>query len=123
LSIFAGIGLILVAIGAYSVMAYTVSQQTHELGIRMALGAAERSLFLMVLRMGAILISAGLVVGVIASLLLNLFIANQLWGVKPHDPLTMISVIVIIAIIGTIACLVPARRATRVDPLVSLRHE
>jgi ABC-type antimicrobial peptide transport system permease subunit len=103
-------------------MAYTVSQQTHELGIRMALGAAERSLFLMVLRMGAILISAGLVVGVIASLLLNRFIANQLWGVKPHDPLTMISVIVIIAVIGTIACLVPARRATRVDPLVSLRH-
>jgi predicted permease len=123
LSIFAGIGLILVAIGAYSVMAYTVSQQTHELGIRMALGAAERSLFLMVLRMGAILISAGLVVGVIASLLLNRLIANQLWGVKPHDPLTMISVIVIIAIIGTIACLVPARRATRVDPLISLRHE
>jgi putative ABC transport system permease protein len=123
LSIFAGIGLVLVAIGAYSVMAYTVSQQTHELGIRMALGAGERTLFLMVLRMGAILVSAGLAIGLIASLLLNRLIANQLWGVKPHDPMTMISVILIIAIIGTVACLIPARRATRVDPLVSLRYE
>jgi putative ABC transport system permease protein len=123
LSIFAVIGLILVAIGAYSVLAYTVSQQTHEIGIRMALGAARQSIFLMVLRMGAVLVCIGLAVGLVASLLLNRFIANQLWGVQPHDPLTMVTVIVIIAIIGTIACLVPAKRATRVDPLVSLRYE
>jgi putative ABC transport system permease protein len=123
LSIFAAIGLILVAIGAYSVVAYTVSQQTHEIGIRMALGATEQNVFLIVLRMGALLVSIGLAVGLVASLFLNRLIANQLWGVKPHDPLTMISVIVVIAIIGTIACLIPARRATRVDPLVSLRYE
>jgi putative ABC transport system permease protein len=123
LSIFAGIGLILVAIGAYSVLAYTVSQQTHEIGIRMALGAAEQSVFLMVLRMGAVLVSIGLAVGLVASLLLNRLIANQLWGVKPHDPLTMVSVILIIAIIGTVACLVPAKRATRVSPVISLRYE
>jgi len=123
LSIFAAIGLILVAIGAYSVLAYTVSQQTHEIGIRMALGATEQNVFLIVLRMGAILVSIGLAVGLVASLFLNRLIANQLWGVKPHDPLTMISVILVIAIIGTIACLIPARRATRVDPVVSLRYE
>src|SRR6185437_16816829 len=97
LSIFAGIGLILVAIGAYSVLAYTVSQQTHEIGIRMALGATEQNVFLIVLRMGAMLVSIGLAVGLIASLFLNRLIANQLWGVKPHDPLTMISVILVIA--------------------------
>jgi putative ABC transport system permease protein len=123
LSIFAAIGLILVAIGAYSVLAYTVSQQTYEIGIRMALGAARQIIFLMVLRMGAVLVCIGLAVGLVASLLLNRFIANQLWGVQPHDPLTMVTVIVIIAIVGTIACLVPAKRATRVDPLVSLRYE
>jgi hypothetical protein len=123
LSIFAGIGLILVAIGTYSVLSYTVSRQTHEIGIRMALGAAEKSVFWMVLRMGGTLIGIGLAVGLVASLILNRLIANQLWGVKPHDPLTMISVIVVIAIIGTAACLVPARRATGVDPLEALRYE
>ena len=123
LSIFAVIGLILVAIGTYSVLAYVVSQQTHEIGIRIALGAAEQSVFLMVLRTGAVLVSIGLAVGIVASLFLNRLIANQLWGVQPHDPVTMVSVIVIIAIIGTLACLVPAKRATRVDPVVSLRYE
>jgi putative ABC transport system permease protein len=123
LSIFAGIGLVLVAIGAYSVLAYTVSQQTHEIGIRMALGAERGHVFQMVLRMGAILIAAGLGIGTIASLLLNRLIASQLWGVKPHDPVTMAAVVVIIAVIGTLACVVPARQATRVDPLVSLRYE
>jgi putative ABC transport system permease protein len=123
LAIFAGIGLILVAIGTYSVLAYTVSQQTHEIGVRMALGALEHNVFLMVLRMGGILVAIGLAAGFTASLFLNRLIANQLWGVKPHDPLTMISVIVIIAIIGIFACLIPAKRATRVDPLVALRYE
>lgn len=123
LSIFAVIGLILVAIGAYSVLAYTVSQQTHEIGIRIALGAATQSVFLMVLRMGAALVSVGLAVGLVASLFLNHLIADQLWGVQAHDPLTLVTVILIIAIIGTLACLIPARRATRVDPVVSLRYE
>ena len=123
LSIFAVIGLILVAIGTYSVLAYAVSQQTHEIGIRMALGALEQNVFLMVLRIGGILVSIGLAVGFVASLFLNRLIANQLWGVKPHDPLIMISVIVIIGIVATFACLIPAKRATRVDPLVALRYE
>jgi putative ABC transport system permease protein len=123
LSIFAVIGLILVAIGTYSVLAYAVSQQTHEIGIRIALGAAEQSVFFMVVRMGAALVAIGLGIGLIASLLLNRLIANQLWGVQPHDPVTMASVIAIIAIIGLVACLAPAFRATRVDPVVSLRYE
>lgn len=123
LSIFAVIGLILVAIGTYSVLAYTVSQQTHEIGIRMALGASTQRVFLMVLRMGALLVSVGLAVGFVASLLLNRLLANQLWGVQPHDPLTMTTVILMIALIGTLACLIPARRATHVDPVDSLRHQ
>jgi putative ABC transport system permease protein len=123
LSIFAGIGLILVAIGTYSVLSYTVSQQTHEIGIRIALGAAEPSIFLMVLRAGGMLILVGVAVGLFASLVLNRLIANQLWGVKPHDPLTMITVIFIILIIGTLACVIPAKRATDVEPLEALRYE
>jgi putative ABC transport system permease protein len=123
LSIFAGIGLILVAIGTYSVLSYTVSQQTHEIGIRMALGAAEPSVFWMVLRAGGTLIGIGVAVGLFASLLLNRLIANQLWGVQPHDPLTMATVIFIILIIGTLACVIPAKRATNVEPLEALRYE
>jgi putative ABC transport system permease protein len=123
LGIFAVTGLVLVAIGTYSVLAYTVSQQTHEIGIRMALGALEQNVFRMVLRMGGILVCAGLAVGVIASLLLNRLIANQLWGVRPHDPATIASAVVIIAAVSALACLIPAKRATRVDPLVALRYE
>jgi len=123
LSIFAGIGLVLVAIGTYSILSYTVSQQTHAIGIRMALGAAESRVFWMVLGAGAILIAIGVAVGLVSSLLLNRLIANQLWGVQPHDPLTMVAVIVIILAIGTFACLVPARRATGVEPLEALRYE
>jgi putative ABC transport system permease protein len=123
LSVFAVIGLILVGIGTYSVLAYTVSQQTHEIGIRMALGALEQNVFLMVLKMGGVLVCIGLGIGFVASLFLNRLIANQLWGVEPHDPLTMVSAIAIIALVGVLACFIPARRATRVDPLVALRHE
>ena len=123
LSIFAGIGLILVAIGTYSVLSYTVAQQTHEIGIRIALGAAEPSVFWMVLRAGGTLISIGLAVGLFASLLLNRLIVNQLWGVQPHDPLTMVTVILIILTIGTLACVIPAKRATDVEPLEALRYE
>jgi putative ABC transport system permease protein len=123
LSIFAAIGLILVAIGTYSILSYTVSQQTHEIGIRIALGAAAQRVFWMVLQAGGTLIGIGLVVGLIASLLLNRLIANQLWGVQPHDPLTMITVIFIILMIGTLACTIPAKRATGVEPLEALRYE
>lgn len=123
LAVFAGVGLVLVAIGTYSVMAYTVSRQTQEIGIRMALGASRSDVFRMVLRMSLILIGAGLAVGVAASLGANRLIASELWGVKPYDPLTMVTVVGVILIIGLLACLVPARRAMRVDPMMSLRYD
>jgi putative ABC transport system permease protein len=123
LGLFAGIGLVLVAIGTYSVIAYTVSRQTHEIGIRMALGASRADVFRMVLRMSAILITTGLVVGVAASLGANRLIASELWGVKPHDPITMVTVVIVISVIGLLACIVPAHRATRVNPSVSLRYD
>jgi len=123
LSVFSGIGLLLVAIGTYSVIAYTVSRQTHEIGIRMALGASQGNVFRMVLRMSSILIGAGLLIGTAVSLGANRLIATELWGVKPHDPVTMVAVIVVISAIGLIASLAPAVRATRVQPTVSLRYE
>lgn len=123
LGVFAGIGLVLVAIGTYSVIAYTVSRQTHEIGIRMALGASGADVFRMVLRMSAILIASGLALGVAASLGANRLIASELWGVKPHDPSTISAVVIVISIIGLLACIVPARRAMRVDPAVSLRYD
>ena len=123
LAIFAGIGLVLVGIGTYSVLAYTVSRQTHEIGIRIALGAERADVFRMVLRTGAILIALGLGIGIPISLALNRLIASQLWGVQPYDAMTMASVAVIIVLVGFAACAIPAARATRVDPMVSLRYE
>jgi putative ABC transport system permease protein len=123
LSVFATVGLVLVAIGVFSVMAYSVSLQTHEIGIRMALGAPTSNVLKMILRKGLRLISLGIVLGVIASVALTRFVASQLWGVSPRDPITFIGVMVVLAAVGTAACLVPARRATRVDPLIALRYE
>ncbi len=123
LAAFAGIGLVLAAIGAYGVIAYTVSRQTHEIGIRIALGAGRWDVFRMVLRMGGTFVGLGLTVGLATSLGVNRLMANQLWGVQPHDPATLASVATIIATVGLAACIVPARRATRVDAAVSLRYE
>ncbi len=123
LAIFASLGLLLVAIGAYSVISYTVSRQTHEIGIRMALGAQRSDVFRMILRMGAILVGAGLLTGIAASFGVNRLIATQIWGVRPDDPVTIASVAVIICAVGALACIAPARRATRVDPVACLRYE
>jgi putative ABC transport system permease protein len=120
---FAGIGLMLVAIGVYSVMAYTVSRQTHEIGIRMALGAGRAHVLGMVMRMGLVLMGLGTVVGLAASLVLTRVLSNQLEGISPHDPLTFVSVTLVIAVVGFAACWFPAMRATRVDPTVALRLE
>jgi len=123
LSIFATVGLVLVAIGVFSVMAYSVSLQTHEIGIRMALGAPTGNVLKMVLSKGLRLIGLGILFGMLASIALTRLVASQLWGVSPRDPLTFIGVMLVLAIVGTMACLVPARRATRVDPLIALRYE
>ena len=123
LGVFAGVGLVLVSLGVYSVIAYTVSRQTHEIGIRMALGAGRGDVLKMVLRMGLRLSVIGIVVGLIATSALSRAIASQLWGVSPHDPVTLVGVVFLITLVGLAACYFPAKRATRVDPMVALRYE
>ena len=119
----AGIALLLVVIGVFSVMAYTVSLQTQEIGVRMALGAQQREILQMVLRRGVALIAAGIGIGLAASYGLTRFLASQIWGVSATDPWAFGAVVVLVAAMGSVACYLPARRATRVDPLVALRYE
>ena len=123
LSVFAGVGLVLVAVGVFSVIAYTVSRQTHEIGIRMALGASGGHVLAMVFRMGSRLLALGLVVGLAASFAVTRVMANQLWEISPRDPATFAGVVAVVAAAGLAACYFPARRATRVDPLIALRYE
>ena len=120
---FAGIGLLLVALGVYSLIAYTVSRQTREIGIRMSLGATRGHVHRMVLQMGLRLIAAGAVVGLILSFAVTRVLAHQLWSTSPHDPATLAGVVCIMVLAGLAASYFPARRATRVDPIVALRYE
>lgn len=123
LSTFASLGLLLVMIGVYSVMAYNVSLQTHEIGIRMALGAQRADILRSVLRKALILIACGVALGVFGAWGSTRFIRNQLWHVKPNDPWTFAGAILVVILTGVLACLAPARRATEVDPLIALRYE
>jgi ABC-type antimicrobial peptide transport system permease subunit len=123
MSVFAAVGLILAAIGVFSVMAYTVSLQTHEIAIRMALGAEPNGVLWMILLRGLRPIAAGVVAGVIASFYLTRVMSNQIHGIAVTDPWTFGGVIVVLAAVGLVACALPARRAMRVDPLVALRGE
>jgi ABC-type antimicrobial peptide transport system permease subunit len=104
-------------------MAYTVTLQTHEIGVRMALGAGQSNILKMILARGARLIAAGIVIGLFASYALTRFLASQIWGVSVTDPWTFAAVITLIALVGLAACLLPARRAAQFDPLVALRYE
>jgi putative ABC transport system permease protein len=121
--IFGGVGLVLVTIGVYSVLAYTTARRTQEIGIRMALGAKSSDVQGMVIRMGLKLVGVGVALGLIASLAIGRVIATQLWGVSAYDPWTLVSVPIVLLITGMVACWLPARRAARVDPLVALRYE
>jgi len=120
---FAIIGLALVGIGVYSVVSYTVSRQTHEIGIRMALGAGRGQVLGMVFRMGFLLIGIGMAAGLAASLAVTQVLTNQLEGISPRDPATYASVILVILVAGLAACWFPAMRATRIDPMTALRFE
>jgi putative ABC transport system permease protein len=120
---FAAVGLLLVTVGVFSVMAYTVSLLTQELGIRMALGADARDIMRMVLWRGLKLLSAGAVIGIMASVVLTRFMAGQIWGVSVLDPWTYIAVTALLVVVGLTACVIPARRASRLDPLVALRWD
>lgn len=103
--------------------AYNVSLQTHEIGVRMALGAQQSKVLTMILTKGMRLVAAGMVIGCVASYGLTRFLASQIWGVSATDPWTFGTVAAIILTVGLAACLLPARRATQVDPLIALRYE
>jgi putative ABC transport system permease protein len=120
---FAFVGLCLVVIGVFSVMAYTVSLQTHELGIRLALGAQQSSILCLVFFRGLRLISAGVAIGLVASYALTRFLSSQISGVSTTDPWTFAAVLILVVCVCSAACLFPARRAASVDPLVALRYE
>jgi putative ABC transport system permease protein len=119
----AGIALFLVVIGVFSVMAYTVSLQTHEIGVRMALGAQQGEILRMVAQKGLALIAAGILIGLFASYTLTRFLTSQIWGISTTDPWTFAAVITLVLFVGLAACMLPALRAARVDPLVALRYE
>ncbi|HYT24303.1 MAG TPA: ABC transporter permease [Candidatus Polarisedimenticolia bacterium] len=119
----AGIALLLVVIGVFSVMAYTVSLQTREIGVRMALGAQERQILQMVLKRGSVLMVVGTGIGLFASFGATRLLASQIWGISPTDPWTFGAVVTVVVVAGFTACYLPARRATRVNPLVALRYE
>jgi putative ABC transport system permease protein len=123
LGVFAGVALFLAAIGIYGVMAYAITQQTHEIGIRVALGAQPRNVLQLVLRRGVRLAGVGATFGVAAALAFTRLMAGLLYDVSATDPLTFSCVVILLLAIALLACYVPARRAMRVDPMVALRCE
>jgi len=123
LSIFAGVATALAMVGIYGVMAYSAAQRTREIGIRMALGARRGDVLKLVLGHSLLLIGGGLVVGLGGSLALTRFIESQLWGITANDPVTFVSVSLLLLLVALMATYIPARRASLVDPMVALRYE
>jgi putative ABC transport system permease protein len=123
LSIFAAVALALTIVGLYGVMSYAVAQRTNEIGIRMALGAQTRDVMRLVVKQGVKLVALGLALGLVGSFALTRLLTALLFGVTKHDPLTFVAVSVLLAAVALLACYIPARRATRIDPLVALRYE
>ncbi len=123
LTAFSVIGLVLVVIGVFSVMGYTVELQTREIGIRMALGAQQANILRIVLLNGFRLVAGGILVGLLFSYALTRLLTSQISGVSATDPWTFAAVVTLLVFVGLVACLLPARRAARVDPLVALRYE
>jgi len=123
LSIFAGTALLLTAIGIYGVLAYSVSQRTNEIGIRIALGAAQSNIFRLVVGEAMLLVAISIGLGLLGAFMATRFLSSLLYGVAAGDPITFASIATLIAAVAFLACWLPARRAARVDPLIALRAE
>ena len=123
LGIFASVALVLATIGIYGLMAYLVSQGTREIGIRMALGASQRSILSLVVRQGMTLALFGVAIGMAAAFLLTRLIRSLLFGIQANDPVTFAGISFLLAMIALFACYIPAQRAARIDPMVSLRRD
>lgn len=123
LGIFAGLALLLSSIGIYGVVSYLVGLRTHEIGIRMALGAQEWDVLRLIMGSGLRMALVGVVIGFLASLAATRLLINMLYGVKPFDPLTFVCVVVVLSVVTMLACYAPARKASKVEPLVALRYE
>jgi ABC-type antimicrobial peptide transport system permease subunit len=123
MGVFAAIAVLLSAVGVYGVLAYAVGQRTREFGVRTALGARSRDVLAMVLNQGLRLTGLGIVIGLAGAIVLARYMGGMLYDVTPLDPLTYVAVIVLFVAITSLASYLPARRATRVDPLTALRYE